>query len=190
LTVVQRRLGVLLLALAVLMPLLQKSRAVPRREQAAFLRYTAGSCLVKIAGIGQKDGVYRFYDGVSLLDVNKMTDTSSKVESGIREDAGRHLKNGDMVVFSGSSGNKAEISVKNMTVSERILLGIPLHPDTMSVGDWEALPGIGPALAKAIVNDRQKNGDFHDLEEVIRVPGFGQGKLKSLRVYFVRCNLQ
>ena len=183
-TAVQRRLGVLLLALAVLMPLLQKSRAVPRREQAAFLRYTAGACLVKIAGTGQKDGVYRFYDGVFLADVNKMTDAPSKVGSGIREGAGRHLKNGEMVVFSDSSDNTSEITVKKMTVAEYISLGIPLDPDTMTVADWEALPGIGPALAKAIVNDRQKNGDFHDLEGVIRVPGVGQGKLKSLRAYF------
>jgi len=71
-----------------------------------------------------------------------------------------------------------------MTVAERISLGIPLDPDTMSVGDWEALPGIGPALAKTIVLERQKNGDFHSLEGVLRVTGVGPGKLKTVKQYF------
>jgi len=184
LTIARRRLGILLLALAVLIPLLQKSRAVSPVKQAAFLRYTAGSCLVKIYGTGKQDGIYRFSDGATLADVKKMTNIPSRIESGIREGAGRCLKNGDMVVFTGFSGSNSSMSLKNMTVAERISLGIPLDPDAMSAVDWESLPGIGPALAEAIVADRQKNGAFNGLNGIVRVPGVGQGTLKTLQTYF------
>jgi len=76
------------------------------------------------------------------------------------------------------------MSLKNMTVAERISLGIPLDPDAMSAVDWESLPGIGPALAEAIVADRQKNGAFNGLNGIVRVPGVGQGTLKTLQTYF------
>lgn len=183
-TTVRRRLAVLFFALAVLIPLLHKSRSVSPGKQAAFLRYTAGTCLVKVAGAGHRDGVYRISDGADLSSVNKMTGVSPGYESVIREGVAGNLKNGDVVVYGGSGGNNSLVSVKNMTVAERVSLGIPLDPDAMSVGDWEALPGIGPTLAKAIVADRQKYGAFRDLNGVNRVPGVGQRTLNHLRVYF------
>ena len=64
------------------------------------------------------------------------------------------------------------------------MLGIPLLPDQMDAEDWDSLPGIGPKLAKKIVDDRQENGDYCSLEAVQRVPGMGEKKIKSLKKYF------
>ncbi len=43
------------------------------------------------------------------------------------------------------------------------------------------LPGIGPARARAIVDDREANGPYRTLEELSRVPGIGPGILQQLR---------
>lgn len=167
-----------------LIPLLQKSRAVPSWERAAFLRYTSGASLVRIAGAGRKDGVYRFSDGARLDDVNKLTNMPVASDPDRRAEGGRLLKNGDVVVLNRSGGYNMPKVQGKMVIAERIALGIPLDPDTMSVDEWEALPGIGPALARAIVLDRQKNGDFCSLEGVLRVPGVGRGKLHAVQQYF------
>lgn len=185
-TLTRKRLGVLLLSLAVLLPVLYKSRAVPRREQAAFVRYTAGSRLVKIVGSGSKDGIYRFNDAVTTTDAKILTLCPVGMICRAGANGEQHLDNGDIVKFSRRNGNCYEISVGKMTVAERVPLGIPLDPDRMSAPDWETLPGIGPALAQAIVADRQKNGNFGGLEGVLRVPGVGQGKLAALRKYFAK----
>ena len=37
-----------------------------------------------------------------------------------------------------------------ISVERRLLLGVPLDPRHMSVRDWEALPQIGPARARAL----------------------------------------
>lgn len=181
---VSERLAVLLITLFLLLPLLLKSRSVPRREQAAFLRYTTGSVTVKLLGAGEIDGIYRFYDGATVSDVKNMTNVGVPANSSGRQWDGLRLKNGDLVEFRNMSGSNTLIALKKMTSAELMLLGVPLDPDSMSAGDWEALPGIGPSLAKEIIRDRQKYGYFRGVEGVLRVPGIGHGKINSIKKYF------
>lgn len=178
------RCCILILAVAVFIPVCAKNRTVPVREQAVFLHYTSGYSLIKVKGTHDLDGVYRFSDGVTLRDVKKMTNATGEVIVNGRNGLDDLLNNGDLVEFSKKTGNSLEMTVKTMTASEMILLGIPLDPDGMSRQDWESLPGIGPALAKAIIDDRQKNGDFGKVGALLRVPGIGKGKLELLRKYF------
>ncbi|WP_202113096.1 ComEA family DNA-binding protein [Paenibacillus sp. MMS18-CY102] len=49
----------------------------------------------------------------------------------------------------------------------------------------DALPGIGPAKAEAIVADRERNGAFRSLDELDRVKGIGQKLLEKLREHVV-----
>jgi competence protein ComEA len=50
-----------------------------------------------------------------------------------------------------------------------------------SASDLEALPGIGPALAQAIVDHREQNGSFHSVDELADVRGIGPAKMEQLR---------
>jgi competence protein ComEA len=43
------------------------------------------------------------------------------------------------------------------------------------------LPGVGPATAAAIVNDREANGPFATVDDLARVRGIGEAKLAALR---------
>ena len=45
----------------------------------------------------------------------------------------------------------------------------------------EDLPGIGPALASAIVEHRDRNGPFASLDDLLNVAGIGPSKLAALR---------
>ena len=44
-----------------------------------------------------------------------------------------------------------------------------------------ALRGIGPALARRIVEYREKNGPFRSVEELVQVRGIGPAKLEGFR---------
>lgn len=48
-----------------------------------------------------------------------------------------------------------------------------------SAGDLEALPGIGPSLAKRIVEERMKSGPFRSPSDLLRVKGIGPKKLAT-----------
>lgn len=56
----------------------------------------------------------------------------------------------------------------------------PLDLNAATAAELEALPGVGPALAAAIVEDRQRNGPFASVEELDRVSGIGPAKLAAL----------
>ncbi len=45
----------------------------------------------------------------------------------------------------------------------------------------EALPGVGPVLAQRIVDFRTEHGPFATVEDLLDVPGIGEGKLAAMR---------
>lgn len=47
--------------------------------------------------------------------------------------------------------------------------------------ELEALPGVGPVLAERIVAYRDEHGPFAVVEDLLGVPGIGEGKLAALR---------
>lgn len=50
-----------------------------------------------------------------------------------------------------------------------------------SASELEALPGVGPVLARRIVESRQRDGPFRRAEELLRVSGIGPAVLERLR---------
>ena len=62
----------------------------------------------------------------------------------------------------------------------RLLFGLGLDPNRASAAALEALPGVGPGRAAAIVRAREK-GPFCRLEELLRVPGVGPVTLARAR---------
>ncbi len=54
--------------------------------------------------------------------------------------------------------------------------------------DWPEmiqLPGLGKTLAQRILSERQENGPFHDLEDLVRVHGIGPRTLERIRPYLL-----
>jgi competence protein ComEA len=57
----------------------------------------------------------------------------------------------------------------------------PIDLNTATAAELESLPGVGPATAAAIVDDRTRNGPFATVDDLDRVPGIGPAKLAALR---------
>ena len=47
--------------------------------------------------------------------------------------------------------------------------------------EWDELPGIGPAKARAIVEDRERNGPFRSVDDLLRVKGIGPKLLERIK---------
>ena len=59
----------------------------------------------------------------------------------------------------------------------------PVDLNTATVGQLQHLPGVGPAMANAIVQFRKKSGPFERLEDLLAIRGITSRKLERLRPY-------
>lgn len=57
--------------------------------------------------------------------------------------------------------------------------------NTADISDLELLPGIGPALAQAIDEERASHGAFHYPEDLMAVSGIGQKKIRTIIDQFI-----
>ncbi|MCB0996221.1 MAG: helix-hairpin-helix domain-containing protein [Acidimicrobiales bacterium] len=57
----------------------------------------------------------------------------------------------------------------------------PIDLNAADTAALDALPGVGPATATAIISYREEHGTFGSVDELLDVPGIGPAKLEALR---------
>lgn len=57
----------------------------------------------------------------------------------------------------------------------------PVDLNRATVSELDALPGVGPATAQAIVSHRDTNGPFASVDDLEQVRGIGPAKLEAIR---------
>ena len=83
------------------------------------------------------------------------------------------------VTLNGKSDN-LELAIPQADVA-----GTPQKIDINNAEEWmlEALPGIGPTKANAIIDYRRKNGFFRSVDELIKVQGISAALLEKIRPF-------
>ena len=179
------RIILFLASAALSSPLLFKGHGISREDRSvAFLPYTSSVVTVRLTGDLVQRGVFAFGKEVGVEAVINMTTPLPTAGILNRALLDRQLRSGDIINISLNKQQKPEISLLSMKARERMLLGIPLHPDQMDLEDWRSLPGIGPILGRCLFEDRQKYGDYLSIEALQRVPGIGEKKYNSLKKFF------
>ncbi|MDY6915129.1 MAG: ComEA family DNA-binding protein [Candidatus Cloacimonadota bacterium] len=131
------------------------------------LQTITNSELQMIPGIGpsRAEDIIRYRDSLGFA---KPTDLLNV--KGIGEKTYEKIK--DYFIGANSLTNKSMNELKEKK---------KININKASIDELTALPGIGPAKAKKIVNYRIKNGYFDKKEDIMQVNGIGQKTLEKLK---------
>lgn len=142
--------------------------------------------VVDVAGAVASPGVVELKDGARVAD-------ALGAAGGLAEDAdltsvnrAARLTDGQRVYVprvgeqvapaegDGSAGAAGEGTQSTAT-------GQAVNINTAGLAELDALPGVGPATAQAIIDDREANGPFTAPEDLMRVSGIGEKKFEKLK---------
>lgn len=134
---------------------------------------------VHVAGAVAKPGLYRLAAGSRVGD-------AIAAAGGLLADAepssvnlARVVSDGEQVLVAGASdtGGSTAPGPAGAGGAAGGLVDINSADEAL----LDTLPGVGPATAKRIIDDREANGPFRTLEDLQRVSGIGPKKLELLR---------
>jgi competence protein ComEA len=146
--------------------------------------------VVQVAGAVVRPGVYRLRSGARVMDlvsaaggpradadVQAMS-LAAKLVDGERIQVPRK---GEVLPAEVTGGGRPAPTGRAAGAADGTVPIGPLDVNTATVDQLIALPGVGPAIAQAIVGYREKHGPFHVVEDLADVPGIGPAKLDALR---------
>lgn len=181
------RIITILLAVIITVPVIIKSRpSRPVPASAAFSVTSSSRGHVRISGDVRHPGVYPITANMLTIDAIKMAEPLGPATGLILQDKEKFVVgNGTAIKVLRKPGSGSEIFFGSMSTAHRIVLGIPLDINAMTAEDLERIPGIGPVLAKRIIEYRQINGGKLEVKDLILIDGIGEKKYLALKKY---CN--
>lgn len=176
----RRRLVVVALALlAVLVVggrfMLRPSRPpvpAPIRVAAPAPSATSGKLFVHVVGAVRRPGLYRLSKGTRVADaLARAGGVTAKAQVELVNLAAP-LADGQQVVVPRRGSAGAAVGAAP---------GGPVHLNTATLEQLDALPGVGPVTAQKILDYRQQHGAFGSVAELDGIPGIGPARLAQLR---------
>jgi competence protein ComEA len=177
-------LGALALALALLL-----ANRVLRDAGTASFEAPAGSSavvapanpvqaalVVHVVGAVRRPGLYRLAQGSRIADAVERAAGATRRADLSLVNLAAPLADGMQIVVPararpGAVGGDAAVSGGSG----------PVHLNTATLEELDALPGVGPVTAQKILDHRQQHGAFASVDELDAIPGIGPARLEQLR---------
>jgi len=138
-------------------------------------------CFVHVSGAVNREGLYKLNKGDRLVDLLRLSGVDSRADL-----------DGINLAELLSDGQKVIIPIKNAKFDpgdQTSRAGIPLQgAEIVNINSadekgFDSLPGIGPVMAKKIVDHRSEKGRFSNIDELKEVPGISVKKFEKLKKY-------
>jgi len=139
----------------------------------------APGLLVHVAGEVRKPGVYRVRQGARVLAALRAAGGATRRADQSRLNLAARVQDGQQVVLprrapAGAGGAAGDGGAEG-----------PISLGSATAEDLQRVDGIGPTIAGRIVEWRRQHGGFASVEQLLEVPGVGEGRLEALRAQVV-----
>ncbi|MGV9994051.1 helix-hairpin-helix domain-containing protein [Streptomyces sp. NPDC003374] len=149
---------------------------------------TGPQIVVDVSGKVRRPGIHRLAAGARVADALR---AAGGVRPGTRTDGlnrARFLVDGEQIVVGGppAAAGGAGTTGAGTTSAGTAGGGVPgptapVSLNTATAEQLETLPGVGPVLARHIVDYRTRHGGFRSVDELRQVNGIGDRRFADLR---------
>ncbi len=129
--------------------------------------------LVHVAGEVKRPGVYPVIDGSRVVDALSAAGGAKKGVDLSVINLARKVVDGEQIYLGVKPEEKKKVSSKSFSGT--------VYVNRASVSQFESLSGIGPVLARRIVDFRSANGPFVDIADLQKVPGIGEKTFERIK---------
>ena len=146
----------------------QPLEAVEAAEPAALV--------VHVVGAVRRPGLYRLRDGSRIADAVARAGGATRRADLALVNLAAPIADGAQVLVP----RRAPASASGGAAGAAGPSG-PVHLNTATLEQLDALPGVGPSTAQKILDFRAEHGAFTSVDELDAVPGIGPSRLEQLR---------
>ena len=164
----------------------------PGAEVAEASRKPRGEIVVYVSGLVEHPGVIKLPAGSRVLDAVNAAGgllfgaevSKLNLAQSLRDGMQIHVPGTPAVKSDGLSPHYQEAAgagKKSTDPSGSVAPSDKININTASAAELDKLPGVGPAMAKRIMEWRQANGPFQSGEDLKQVQGIGDAKYQKLK---------
>jgi competence protein ComEA len=131
---------------------------------------------VNVVGAVRRPGLYRLRDGSRVADaVTRAGGPTPKAQIELVNLAAR-IADGEQIVVP-----RRGLASSSAAASGGAMAAGPVHLNSATLEQLDALPGVGPVTAQKILDYRQQHGAFGSVDELDAIAGIGPARLEQLR---------
>ncbi|MBI4882541.1 MAG: ComEA family DNA-binding protein, partial [Actinobacteria bacterium] len=139
----------------------------------------AGALIVHVAGAVNAPGVYQLDAGSRVIDAVQIAGGLASTANADGVNLAALIADGQRVYVPAVGEVPPPIVTGDGGVA--VAASLPININSASAAQLEALPGVGPATAAAIVARREQFGPFASVDALADVRGIGPAKLEAIR---------
>lgn len=152
----------------------------PNSSQEILLPNELAQISVYVTGAVEHPGVYTLPHGSRVNDLLKRA-VPKKEWDATAINLAKRLEDEDMIVVPKLTHQKIfplfHAPAKKLAANQSVSL------NQASIAEFQTLPGIGPGMAKRIVDYRTAHGSFGSIEDLQDVPGMGGKKFQRVKPF-------
>ena len=151
----------------------------PVRVGAPARKATTAQLFVNVVGAVRRPGLYRLPDGARVADALARAGGATRKAQVELVNLAARVADGEQVVVP--RRGVATAAVGTAAGAGAAVPSGPVHLNSATIEQLDALPGVGPVTAQKIVDYRQQHGGFTSVDDLDAVPGIGPARLENLR---------